>query len=84
MANGGTSSGKYVTRLPFPKLSQKATEADTFDDFSSFLLSIGKTVDDGNISIYLNSLNSASLPAVTPMMPRQSCWLHWPALWNTS
>ena len=31
VANGGTSSGKYVTRLPFPRLSKKATEADTFN-----------------------------------------------------
>ena len=52
VANGGTSSGKYVTRLPFPKLSQKAAEADTFEDFSSSLLSVGKTADDGNISIF--------------------------------
>ena len=52
VANGGTSSGKYVTQLPFPKLSPKAAEAETFDDFSSSLLSVGKTADDGNISIF--------------------------------
>ena len=38
VANGGTSSGKFVTSLPFPQLSKQATEADTFTDFSSSLL----------------------------------------------
>lgn len=40
--NGGTSTGKYVTKLPFQHLSDQAAEADTFDDFSSSLLSVGK------------------------------------------
>jgi len=52
VANGGTSSGKFVTSLPFAKLSRQAAEADTFTDFSSSLLSVGKTADDGNISIF--------------------------------
>ena len=52
MSNGGTSSGKYVTRLPFPKLYQKTAGADTFNDFSSSLLSMDKTEDDGNVSIF--------------------------------
>ena len=30
VANVGTSSGKYVTRLPFPQLSTAESEADTF------------------------------------------------------
>ena len=33
VANGGTSSGKYVTCLPFPQLSTSASEADTFEEF---------------------------------------------------
>ena len=52
VANGGTSSGKFVTSLPFAKPSKQAAEADTFTDFSSSLLNVGKTADDGNISIF--------------------------------
>ena len=33
VANGGTSKGKYVTRLPFPQLSKIKAEADTFEEF---------------------------------------------------
>ena len=32
VTNGGTSTGKYVTNLPFQHLSEQAAEADTFDD----------------------------------------------------
>jgi len=49
VVNGGTSSGKFVTQLRIPGLSQQASEADTFDDFSAPLLSVGKTADDDNI-----------------------------------
>ena len=52
VANGGTSKGKFVTKLPFPGLSQHAAGEDTFDNFSSSLLSVGKTSDDGNLSIF--------------------------------
>ena len=52
VANGGTSTGKYVTKLPFQHLSDQAAEVDTFDDFPSSLLSVGKTANDGNISIF--------------------------------
>ena len=52
VANGGTSSGKYVTRLPFPQLSTAAAEAETFEEFPSSLMSVGKTSDDGNVSIF--------------------------------
>ena len=52
VANGGTSKGKHVTKLPFWHLSDQAAEADAFDDFPSSLLSVGKTSDDGNISIF--------------------------------
>ena len=31
IANDGTCNGKYVTKLPFPQLSNKAAEADTFE-----------------------------------------------------
>ena len=31
VANGGTSKGKNVTRLPFPQLSAISAEADTFE-----------------------------------------------------
>ena len=31
IANGGTSSGKYVTKLPFLQLSPKAVQVDSFD-----------------------------------------------------
>jgi hypothetical protein len=45
---------QYATALPFPQLSTKAkaAEADTFNDFPTSLMSIGKTADDGNISIF--------------------------------
>ena len=52
VANGGGSNGKYVTRLPLPQLSKKASEADKFGDFTTSLMSIGKTSDDGNVSIF--------------------------------
>ena len=52
VANGGTSEGKYVTRLPFPQLSTVTAEADTFEAFPSSLMSVGKTSDDGNVSIF--------------------------------
>ena len=32
VANSGTCNGKYVTKLPFPQLSKKAAEADTFKE----------------------------------------------------
>ena len=52
VANGDTSSGKFITPLPFAQLSKHAAEADTFTDFSSSLLRVSKTADDGNISIF--------------------------------
>ena len=38
--------------LPFLRLSKKAAEADTFQNFPTSLMSVGKTVNDGNISIF--------------------------------
>ena len=52
VANGGTSKGKYVTRLPFPQLSKATSDADTFEAFPSSLMRFGKTSDDGNVSIF--------------------------------
>ena len=52
VANAGDSKGKYVTRLPFKQLSPDAAQADTFEDFPTFLMSVGKTSDNGNISVF--------------------------------
>ena len=52
VANVGTSKGKYVTRLPFPQLSTISAEADMFEESPSYLMSVGKTSDDGNVSIF--------------------------------
>ena len=52
VANGDVSLGNNVTRLPIPNLDDKATEADTFDDFPHSLMSVGKTSDAGTISIF--------------------------------
>ena len=51
-ANGGASKGKHVTALPFFQLSREAAEADTFDEFKTSLTSVGKTADDGNVSVF--------------------------------
>jgi hypothetical protein len=52
VANGGTSQAQHVTRLPFYKLSVQARQADTFQDFPTLLMSIGKTFNDGSISVF--------------------------------
>eukprot|EP00804_Cyclotella_cryptica_P008732 CCRYP_018472-RA/>CCRYP_018472-RA protein AED:0.06 eAED:0.06 QI:0/0/0/1/1/1/4/0/898 len=52
VANGSISVGKHATALPFPLLSHTATSADSFDDFPTPLMSVGKTADDGTISIF--------------------------------
>jgi hypothetical protein len=52
MANGGVSQAKFVMQLPFKALSAQATQADTFQDFPSSLMSVGKTANDGTISIF--------------------------------
>ena len=52
VANGGACNGKYVTKLPFPQLSNKATESDTFKETPTSLMSVVKTADDGNVSIF--------------------------------
>jgi hypothetical protein len=52
VANGGVSQAKFVTQLPFKDLSTKVKQAYTFSDFPSSLMSVGKTADDGTISIF--------------------------------
>ena len=52
VANGGACNSKYVTKLPFPQLSNRAAEADTFEEFPTHLMSIGKTSDNGKASIF--------------------------------
>ena len=52
VANGETSTATNVTQLPFPQLSKRATKADTFQHFPSSLMSVGKTSDDGTLSIF--------------------------------
>jgi hypothetical protein len=46
------SQAKHVTKLPFDQFSDKARDADTFTDFPNSLMSVGKTSDDGTISIF--------------------------------
>jgi hypothetical protein len=52
VANGGTSQAEHITRLPFHKLSAWARQADTFQDFLTLLISVGKTSDNGTISVF--------------------------------
>jgi hypothetical protein len=52
VTNGGTSKAKYVTQLPFQQLSAQAMQADTFQDFSTSLISVGKTANDGTVSVF--------------------------------
>ena len=50
--NGGTTKGKYVKSLPFPQLSKEASDTDTFKEFPTLLMSVGRTADDSNVSIF--------------------------------
>ena len=52
VANGDACNGKYVTSLPFSQLSNKLAEADTFKELPTSLMSVGKTDDYGNVSIF--------------------------------
>ena len=52
VANGEESHGNKVTALPIPQLDSKDTKADTFYDFPTSLMSVGKTSDAGIISIF--------------------------------
>jgi hypothetical protein len=52
VANGGTSNAKYVTQLPFQKLSAQSRQADTFQYFPNSLMSVGKTAKEGTVSVF--------------------------------
>jgi hypothetical protein len=52
VANGETSTAKHVTKLPFKHLSAKASQVDSFDEFPSSLMSVGKLSDNGTVSIF--------------------------------
>ena len=52
VANGEVVKAKNVTALPFPQLSARARQADTFEQFPTSLMSVGQTSDDGTISIF--------------------------------
>jgi hypothetical protein len=52
VSNGGTSTAKYVTQLTFQQLLAHAMKADTFHDFPTSLMSVGKTADDGTVSVF--------------------------------
>jgi hypothetical protein len=52
VANGETCKAKFVTHLPFHTLSTSAKQAKTFTEFSHSLMSVGKTANDGMISIF--------------------------------
>ncbi len=55
VANGGSSQAQHITQLPFHKLSTRARQADTFQDFPMSLMSVGKTSDDGTISVFIKT-----------------------------
>ena len=52
VANGGTSTAQHASHLLFQQLSNRAASADSFNNFPSLLMSIGKTSDNGTISIF--------------------------------
>jgi hypothetical protein len=52
VANGGTSNAKYVTQLPSRQLSTQSRQTDTFQDFPYSLMSVGKTANEGTVSVF--------------------------------
>jgi hypothetical protein len=52
VTNGGTSKAKYVTQLLFRQLSAQAMQADTFQDFPTSLMSVGKMADNDTVSVF--------------------------------
>ena len=52
VANGEVSHAKNVTALPFKGLSPSANQADTFNDFPTSLMSVGRVADDGTVSVF--------------------------------
>ena len=55
VANGKTCKAQFVTQLPFQTMSMSARTADTFKEFPHSLMSVGKTADNGMISIFTKS-----------------------------
>jgi hypothetical protein len=53
VANVGTSTAKFVTQLPFCNLSAHSRQADTFQDFLTSLMSVGKTSDNCTVSVFM-------------------------------
>ncbi len=52
VTNRGTSNAKYVTQLLFQNLSAQSRQADTFQDFPTSLMSMGKTSDDSMVLVF--------------------------------
>ena len=52
VANGETCKAKFTTQLPLQSLSTSAWAADTFTGFLHSLMGVGKTADNGTISIF--------------------------------
>ena len=52
VANTDTRNGKWETTLPLLQLPKEAAKADSFDKFPISLMSVGKTNNDGNVSIF--------------------------------
>ena len=52
VANAGTCQVKWETEFPLPQLSKRAANADSFGGFPTSLMSVGKTNDDRNVSIF--------------------------------
>ena len=51
-ASKNVSKGVNQTRLPIPNLPQQTTKADTFNDWSCNLLSVGKVSDANTVSVF--------------------------------
>jgi hypothetical protein len=52
VANGETCKAQFTTLLPFKALSKSARAADMFKEFPHSLMSVGKTANNGTISIF--------------------------------
>ena len=52
VANGSACNGKYITTLSFPQVYNRAAEVYIFEEFPTYLMSVGKKADDGNVSLF--------------------------------
>ena len=52
VTNAGTSEGKRDTALQLPTFSKETAKADSFGEFPTSVMSVGKINDDGNVSIF--------------------------------